>query len=248
MLPVLFCCPPPSPNIRHQPQLQRGCGLHELFLPVTLTALQAGAVSGLSRCFGVRMEFFPNLAVWRLLLSLVRPPEHSQHSSTRRSLALSCFLPSLRCSSELFHLCSRSLLFGWGTLAGIFSLCLVSLEETISSGKSQQGLQLGFPLNLQEFVLLARAHLTGTVVSSSCTGFLPVEAPKKANTRVLTQLRGPRAPGSRLHFQNPALLRDVPACQPSPGHAGAAPECPEALPLLCSSRCLRSPPALCVCC
>lgn len=93
---------------------------------------------------------------------------------------------------------------------------------TISSGKSQQGLQLGFPLNLQEFVLLARAHLTGTVVSSSCTGFLPVEAPKKANTRVLTQLRGPRAPGSRLHFQNPALLRDVPACQPSPGRAGAA--------------------------
>lgn len=120
---------PPSPNIRHQPQLQRGCGLHELFLPVTLTALQAGAVSGLSRCFGVRMEFYPNLAVWRLLLSLVRPPEHSHHSSTRRSLALSCFLPSLRCSSELFHLCSRSLLFGWGTLAGIFSLCLVSLEE-----------------------------------------------------------------------------------------------------------------------
>lgn len=125
MLPVLFCCPPPSPNIRHQPQLQRGCGLHELFLPVTLTALQAGAVSGLSRCFGVRMEFYPNLAVWRLLLSLVRPPEHSQHSSTLRSLALSCFLPSLRCSSELFHLCSRSLLFGWGTLAGTFSLwCL----------------------------------------------------------------------------------------------------------------------------
>lgn len=157
---MLFCCPtfPQTSDISHR--CRRGCWLHELFLQVTLTTLQSGAVSGLSQCFGVRTEFFPDLAVWRLLLSLVRPPEHSHHSRTLRSLALSCFLPSLRCSSEFFHLCSRSPLFGCGTLAGVFSLCFVPLEETVSSGKPQQGLQLGFPLNLQEFLCSWPMHIS----------------------------------------------------------------------------------------